>query len=180
LQKPRLPATTFGRHSSTERYRQSQTTLSSPTVITAHQGACAFAGCRPKNTPARAAVAAKTKRVIVGLHARCRTNTEGPVIICRRHHQPSAHVHYSAKRGHSARRVSASGGNGHRHAIWSVGEPKADILFMPVSACFDAVLQPNIGVKFRNRFRLRSLAKMKACRGAARRERNLRFSIHQG
>lgn len=81
MQKPRLPANTFGRHSSIERNRQSQTTLSSPIVITAHQGASAFAGCSPNNAPARTTVIAKTKRVIVGLHARCRTNTGQAVDI---------------------------------------------------------------------------------------------------
>src|SRR5262249_47900475 len=39
--------------------------LSSPIVITAHQGVSALAGCRLKNTPAREAVAAKIERVIV-------------------------------------------------------------------------------------------------------------------
>src|SRR4029450_3826547 len=83
LQKPRLPANTFGRHCSIELYRQSQYTLSSPIVITAHQGACAFAGCRPTNTLARAAMVAKIKRVIVSLHAQCRNNTERAVNIRR-------------------------------------------------------------------------------------------------
>src|SRR5262249_30115190 len=71
-----LPANTFGRHCSIELYWQSQYTVLLSTVITAHQGACAVAGGGPKNTPARAAMAAKINRVIVSLHARCPNNTE--------------------------------------------------------------------------------------------------------
>jgi len=39
LQNPRLPASTFGTHSSTVRYWQSQYTVPAPMFITAHQGA---------------------------------------------------------------------------------------------------------------------------------------------
>ena len=66
LQNPRLPATTFGRHSSNERYWHCQW---SPSLVTAHQGASlAFVGCRPKST-ARATTAAKITRTIFDLRA---------------------------------------------------------------------------------------------------------------
>lgn len=43
LQKPRLPDNTFGMHSSSELYWQSQYRLPSPRFTTAHQGPCSKA-----------------------------------------------------------------------------------------------------------------------------------------
>jgi hypothetical protein len=43
LQKPRLPESTFGTHSSIELYWQSQVTLPFPELTTAHQGPCSKA-----------------------------------------------------------------------------------------------------------------------------------------
>src|SRR5262249_52870384 len=44
----------------------------------------------PIITPARAAVATRTTRVIFGLHARCHNNTDRPASIRCRYHWPSA------------------------------------------------------------------------------------------
>src|SRR4029450_10647367 len=114
LQKPRLPANTFGRHCSIELYRQSQYTLSSPIVIPAHQGACAFAGCRPTNTLARALMVAKIKRVIVSLHAQCRNNTDRLSIFVA-DNQPPVLSAFPPESGHSSRRFAR---------IWNVLPPR--------------------------------------------------------
>src|SRR5512139_1780235 len=68
LHQPRLPASTLGRHSSIERYWQSQCMSPSPPEVTAHQGASyALAGCRRKTTGARTMTAATIIRSIFNL-----------------------------------------------------------------------------------------------------------------
>jgi hypothetical protein len=66
LQKPRLPAITFGRHSSTERYWQSHMTLPRPVFTTAHQGPSPYARLAgtSKHNPATSAAVANSSRVI--------------------------------------------------------------------------------------------------------------------
>ncbi|MGC2439638.1 MAG: hypothetical protein WA478_23505, partial [Pseudolabrys sp.] len=48
------------------------------------QGACAFAGCRPRSPTARAAMVAKINRVIVASMLDVDKNIERPVTIRRR------------------------------------------------------------------------------------------------
>jgi hypothetical protein len=66
LQKPRLPARTFGLHSSNVRYWQSQITLPVPTDTTAHHGPIPVA--RPAGVSKQSAAAntatARTNRMI--------------------------------------------------------------------------------------------------------------------
>src|SRR5215813_15466908 len=71
LQKPRLPANTFGRHCSIELYWQSQYTAPLSTVITAHQGySYAATGWRSKTKAITVATAPKITRIILSLPRR--------------------------------------------------------------------------------------------------------------
>src|SRR5262249_55031885 len=68
LQKPRLPANTFGRHCSIELYWLSQYTAALSTVITTHQGySYAATGWRSKTKAITVATAPKITRIILSL-----------------------------------------------------------------------------------------------------------------
>lgn len=66
LQKPRLPDSTFGMHSSSELYWQSQYMLPVPLSVTAHQGPCSKARLSEtlKQSAAAETATASTNRIM--------------------------------------------------------------------------------------------------------------------